>query len=429
MHLLSPFAALRPAPGRAADVIAPLQDVLSSDEARALADGKPWSFLHVSKPEIDLPANAIPRTADVGRIAVANFVRMVEQRVLASDAAPCYYAYRVVERGHAQTGLVAAASVADYEINRIRKHELTAPEVVEDRFRQMDALNAQTGPVMAAYPDAPAIDAMIAAATCAAPDADARVGAARHMLWAIRDPWFQQRLAFAFDSLPAIYIADGHHRSAAACRIARSRRLAWRRPDHVVHHERFLVAAFPGHELRILEFNRLITTLGAVSVAAFLDRARARFVVDGCAGPAKPARPGEFGLFVGGRWHRLTLRPEFRQDHDPVARLDVRRLADHLLQPALGITDDGRDHRLSCVSGKRGIEELERRVRSGEMAAAVTLFPTRLADVIAVADAGRVMPPKSTCFDPKLADGLVSHLLGSRIPALQTAQERVMQRH
>ena len=412
MHLIQPFAGLRPAPNRAAEVIAPPYDVLSSAEARARAAGKPWSFLHISKPEIDLPADTNPYAPEVYAKAVENLKRMQDAGVLVRDAAPCYYAYRIVMGAHTQTGLVAAASVADYDTNRIRKHEFTQPDKEADRVRQVDALNAQTGPVLLAYPQAPEIDAIIARASSGAPDADATADdGIRHTLWVIRDARVQQQLTQAFDALPALYIADGHHRSAAASRVAAARRAANPRHTGEESYNYFLTVIFPHHQMQILPYNRVVADLSGMDAQAFLAKVSANFAVEKSAAPVAPAKPAEFGLYLPGQWYRLSIRRELIPANDPVARLDVSLLSDHLLGPILGIKDLRRDKRIEYVGGIRGLPELEKRVASGEMAVAFALHPTRMQDLMAVAEAGAVMPPKSTWFEPKLADGLVSHAL------------------
>ena len=412
MHLIRPFAGLRPAPGRAAEVIAPPYDVLSSGEARARAGGKPWSFLHVSKPEIDLAPGTDPYAPEVYARAAENLNRMLREGVLARDAARCYYVYRIVMGGHVQTGLVAAASIAEYDKNRIRKHEHTQTEKENDRVRQIEALNAQTGPVLVAYPKAPEIDGILSRCSTGAPEADAAADdGVRHSLWVVRDAEVQARLTRAFDALPALYIADGHHRSAAASRVAAARRAANPRHTGEENYDYFLVVAFPHHQTRILAYNRVVTDLNGMDAAAFLARLRESFSVEASATPVSPARRAEFGLYLAGKWHRLALRPELIPASDPVARLDARLLSDHLLGPVLGIRDLRRDKRIDYVGGGRGLAGLEKRVESGEMAAAFALYPTSMEDLMAVAEAGEVMPTKSTWFDPKLADGMVSHVL------------------
>lgn len=412
MHLIQPFAGLRPAPNRAAEVIAPPYDVLSSAEARARTAGKPWSFLHISKPEIDLPVDTNPYAPEVYAKAVENLKHMQDAGVLVRDTEPCYYAYRIVMGAHTQTGLVAAASVADYDTNRIRKHEFTQPDKEADRVRQIDALNAQTGPVLLAYPAAPQIDAIIARASSGAPDADATADdGIRHTLWVIRDATVHNQLTQAFDALPALYIADGHHRSAAASRVAAARRAANPRHTGDESYNFFLTVIFPHHQMQILPYNRVVADLSGMDAQAFLAKVSANYAVEKSAAPVAPAHPAEFGLYLPGQWYRLSIRRELIPANDPVARLDVSLLSDHLLGPILGIKDLRRDKRIEYVGGIRGLPELEKRVASGEMAVAFALHPTRMQDLMAVAEAGAVMPPKSTWFEPKLADGLVSHAL------------------
>ena len=412
MSLIRPFTGLRPALGRANDVAAPPYDVLNTDEARARADGKPWSFLHISKPEIDLPADTNPYAAEVYAKAAENLTRMLKEGVLVRDPEACYYVYRLTMGEHSQTGLVAVAAVPDYDSNRIRRHEFTRPDKEDDRVRQIDALNAQTGPVFLAYPRAPGVDDILAQATRAAPAVDivADTGV-RHELWVLRERSVIDTLTASFDALPALYIADGHHRSAAASRIAVMRRAA--NPAHTGEesYNYFLSVIFPHHQLRILDYNRVVKDLNGLTVEQLLARAQESFDVVPSATAVKPACAGEFGLYLPGQWYRLTLRPALIPVADPVARLDVSLLANYFIEPVLGILDQRRDTRIDFVGGIRGLAELERRVDSGRMAAAIALHATQMEDLMAVADAGEVMPPKSTWFEPKLADGLVSHVL------------------
>ena len=414
--LLRPFAGLRPAPQYAAEVAAPPYDVLSSDEARALAAGKPWSFLHISKPEIDLAEGTDPTSAAVYAKARENLDRMVAAGVLQRDAKPCFYVYRLQMGDHVQTGLVGGGSVAAYDSNRIRKHEFTRPDKEDDRVRQIDACNAETGPVLLAHRNHPAVNAAILATTTEPPAY--RVTAADgivHTLWVMDDDALIAAVVAAFDAMPALYIADGHHRSAAASRVAAARRATG---GNAANHgsgadqacESFLVVTFPIEEMKIFDYNRVVKDLNGLGRDAFLAALEAEFAVEPVAGRAKPAEARQVGLYLPGQWYRLT--PRNPVPADPVARLDVSLLSDRLLTPVLGIKDLRKDKRIDFVGGKRGLEELERRVDSGEMAAAFALFATRMEDLVAVAEAGAVMPPKSTWFEPKLADGLVSYPLG-----------------
>lgn len=411
MSLIRPFTALRPAPGRAAEVIAPPYDVLSSAEARERVVGRPWSFLHISKPEIDLPVDLDVHAPEVYAKGATNLRHMLDAGVLVRDPVPGYYVYRITMGTHVQTGIVAAASIADYDTNRIRKHEFTRPDKEDDRVRQIEAVGGHTGPVLLAYPNAPEVDALLAQAASATPDADATADdGIRHTLWLVRDPAVQARIGQAFDAMPALYIADGHHRSAAASRVAAARRRAG--DGAAAPSQRFLAVAFPHHEMRILPYNRVVRDLGRFSTEGFLAALEDDFEVLPATTAVAPARPGEFGLHLaGGKWFRLRLRTGRVPADDPVARLDVSLLAKHTLEPLLGIHDPRRDPRIDFVGGIRGLPELEKRVGSGEMAAAFSMYPTQLADLMAVADAGQVMPPKSTWFEPKLADGMASLML------------------
>jgi uncharacterized protein (DUF1015 family) len=412
LHLIRPFAGLRPVPERAAEVAAPPYDVLSSEEARVRAAGKPWSFLHISKPEIDLPEGIDVHSPAVYAKAAENLLNMLREGVLRREAQACYYVYRLIMGDHVQTGLVVTASVADYNANRVRKHELTRPDKEDDRVRQIEALNAQTGPVLMAYPSAPQVDEMLMQASSPMPEADLKADdGVRHTVWSIRDDDTIARLTAAFDAMPALYIADGHHRSAAASRVAATRRAANAKHTGDEGYNYFLAVAFPHHQMRILDYNRVVTDLHGMSALEFLTRAGRSYTVAASTEAVKPVRHGEVGLYLRNQWYRLQIRPQLAAVDDPVKRLDVSLLSDHLLGPVLDIHDLRRDKRIDFVGGVRGLGELERRVNSGAMAAAFALYPTTLEDLMAVADAGQIMPPKSTWFEPKLADGLVSHVL------------------
>ncbi len=412
MPLIRPFAGLRPVKGHAADVCAPPYDVLNSAEARERAKGKPWSFLHISKPEIDLPEGTDPYDPAVYAKAAENLKRMREEGILVQDISPFYYIYRLRMGDHVQTGVVAVASVAAYDENRIRKHEFTRPDKEDDRVRQIDALDAQTGPVLLAYRSDPEVDALLMSAASGEPEVDivADDGVV-HQLWVVNDLELINEITRRFDAMPALYIADGHHRSASASRVAKARAAA--NPDHTGKepYNYFLSVIFPHEQMQILDYNRVVTDLNGLTPEAFLERIGEAFEVTPADGPVKPSQPGEFGMYLDGKWYRLRIHEDRIPRDDPVKRLDVALLADNLLEPILGISDPRRDKRIDFVGGIRGLEELERRVDSGEMAVAFSLFPTPMDALMAVADAGEVMPPKSTWFEPKLADGLVSHLL------------------
>ncbi len=414
MSVLCPFAALRPLPEYAASVLAPPYDVVSVHEARAQAAGNPWSFLHVSRPEIDLPAGTDPYAPAVYAKGRQNFLRMIERGVLRRDRQPAYYIYRLIMGAHAQTGLAAVASVAAYGDGRIRKHEHTQPPKEEDRTRHMRALNAQTGPVALTYRQRPAIDVLMQSASSGDPETDVTTDdGVCHRLWPVRGRSEIYALRRAMEEVDVLYIADGHHRAAAALRIAAEQRAAHRGERGHHAYEYFLAVSFPDNQMQILDYNRLVRDLNGLTPAEFLRRLHERFAVTPTVAAVKPAKAGELGMYLEGQWYGLTARPGPRPC-DAADRLDVTVLSRTVLGPVLGITDLRRDTRIEFVGGVRGLQELERRVDSGDMAVAFSLFPTSLADVMAVADAGRIMPPKSTWFEPKLADGLVSHLLAGR---------------
>jgi len=412
MSLIRPFAGLRPAPGRADDVAAPPYDVLNSSEARERAKGRPWSFLHISKPEIDLPEGTDPYDASVYTKGKENFDKMLAEGVLVQDNKPCYYLYRLIMGEHQQIGLVAAASVPDYDTNRIRKHEFTRPDKEDDRVRQVDTLNAQTGPVFLTYKHDATIDAVVERVTAAAPEVDITADdGVQHAIWPVCDEADINTITDTFDAMPAIYIADGHHRSAAGSRVAAMRKEA--NPDHTgdESYNYFLSVVFPDNQMMILDYNRVVTDLNGMDKTAFMAKVKENFSVSEADAPVKPAANREFGMYLGGKWYKLSVNDDRVPADDPVGQLDVSLLANNLIDPILGISDPRRDKRIDFVGGIRGLKELERRVDSGEMAVAFSLFPTRMDQLMNVADANEVMPPKSTWFEPKLADGLVSHIL------------------
>jgi uncharacterized protein (DUF1015 family) len=302
--------------------------------------------------------------------------------------------------------------VAAYDAERIKKHEFTRPVKEDDRVRQIDALNAQTGPVFLVYRSTATIDAMLAEASQTRPAVDIRAADdVRHELWVVEDEGRIERLSAAFDALDALYVADGHHRSAAASRVAAARRAGNPDPTGEEPYEYFLSVIFPHDQMQILAYNRVVADLRGNTLDTLMRRLAVSFAIEGSVEPVLPERSGQFGMFVAGHWYRLQLDPARIPYDDPVARLDVSLLQDNLIEPILGIVDPRRDERIDFVGGIRGLEALSGRVATGEMAVAFSLYPTRMDDLMAVADAGEIMPPKSTWFEPKLADGLVSHVL------------------
>ena len=406
MPLIRPFAGLRPVPERAEDVVAPPYDVLNSAEARERAAGRPWSFLHISKAEIDLPEDTDPYDPAVYAKSAENLKKMRDEGILMRDDKDCYYVYRLIMNGHSQTGLVAVASVADYDTNRVRKHEFTRPAKEDDRVRQIEALNAQTGPVLLAYKSQADMDAILEQATQAEPVVDVTADdGVQHTFWVINDDATIDKLTNGFDAMEAIYIADGHHRSASASRVAKTKQ-----GDGNQNSDYFLSVIYPHNQMKILDYNRVVTDLNGLSRDELLAKISEAFAVSAEDAAVSPSGPGEFGMYLDGQWYRLKINADLIPN-DPVASLDVSLLANNLIEPLLGISDPRTDARIDFVGGIRGLGELEKRVDSDEMAIAFSLFPTSMEALMAVADANEVMPPKSTWFEPKLADGLVSHVL------------------
>jgi uncharacterized protein (DUF1015 family) len=403
MAYVFPFAALRPAPQAAAAVAAVPYDVVSTEEARALAADNPLSFLHVSRAEIDLPPGIDPYSDQVYERANENFRDLRARAPLVVEEVPSVYLYRLYMAGHVQTGVAACFSIDEYEAGVIKKHEKTRPDKEDDRTRHMLAIGAQTGPVFLTYPFAPEINAVIAATVSSEPlfDFTAPDGV-RHVVWKLADE-ATSAVVQGFADVPQLYIADGHHRAASAARTRRA--LAGRGAGE---HDRVLAVAFADNEVQILPYNRVIKELNGLSAEQFLEAVRSRAIVS-ANGPAIPARKGQVGMYLRGRWHMIDFATA--NHSDPAAALDVSRLQDAVLQPIVGIEDVRTDKRIDFVDGLRGVEELERLVDSGQFAAAFAMYPVTIADLMRIADAGGIMPPKSTWFEPKLRDGLLSHLL------------------
>ena len=407
MTLVRPFRGLRPKSEFAKDVVAPPYDVLNTSEARVRAQGRPYSFLHISKPEIDLPEDTNPYDESVYAKGAENLNKLVNDGILMREEKPVYYAYRLVMGMHTQTGLVATASVKDYDSNRIRKHEYTRPDKEDDRVRQIDALNAQTGPVFLTYRHHPVVDQLIERITHDTPVYDLTADdGVQHTIWLIDNAADIKTLTETFDAMSCLYIADGHHRSAAASRVA-----AMRNSTGTDSHNYFLTVMFPDDQMKILDYNRVLRDLNNLTEADFIQEVKKRFDVEKSAVMVCPDKTGTFGMYLNPQWYRLTIHADRIPQTDPVGRLDVSLLQNELITPILGVDDPRRDKRIDFVGGIRGLGELEKRVNSGEMKVAFSFYPTQMVDLMAVADAQAVMPPKSTWFEPKLADGLVSHVL------------------
>jgi uncharacterized protein (DUF1015 family) len=400
MATLQPFRALRPKPADAARIAAVPYDVVSTDEARDLADGNPQSFLRVSRPELELSNGADPYAPGIYQRAKDNFTALRDNSLVLEDE-PSVYFYRLRMDRHAQTGLAACFSLDEYDRGIIKKHERTRRDKEDDRTRHMVALRAQTGPVFLTYRANADVDRIAAAVMATAPlyDFTAPDGV-HHTLWRVGGA-DRDRLVSAFRGIPSLYIADGHHRAASAARA----RTELPESDEA---KTMLAVAFPHDQVSILPYNRAVTDLGGLTPVEFLEAIRERFEME--AGPAVPARRGDMAMYFQGGWH--TVRPRIPPDaSNPIASLDVSVLQEGLLAPVLKIADVRTDKRIEFVGGARGTRELERLVDSGRAAVAFSLYPVSVSDLMDVSDAGEIMPPKSTWFEPKLRDGLLIHVL------------------
>ncbi len=410
MATLRPFRALRPRRPDAAAVAAVPYDVVNAEEARALAANNPLSFLRVSRAELELPAGANPYGVEVYDLAAANFEKLKASALLLEDDASLYF-YRLRHGAHEQTGLAGCFSLDEYDSGVIKKHERTRRDKEDDRTRHMIALGAQTGPVFLTYRAAADVDAIAARTTATEPLYDfAADDGVHHIVWRVehRD---RDALVEAFGRVPALYIADGHHRAASAARARdwfRTRGASRPSLGDGADYHTLLAVAFPDTQVRILPYNRVVKDIGRQTPEAFLQAVGERFHVE--PGPAEPERRGDIAMYFEGQWRTLRPRSNPRAD-DAIGSLDVSVLQDQLLSPLLGIADVTTDKRIDFVGGARGIGELERLVGAGAAALAFSMFPVGVGELIAVSDAGAIMPPKSTWFEPKLRDGLLIHLI------------------
>jgi uncharacterized protein (DUF1015 family) len=407
MVSVRPFPALRPRPELASTICELPYDVMSSDEARVLAANKPWSFLRISKPEIECSPGTDPYAPEVYAKGRENFGKWIEAGSLVQDDRPRYYVYRQVMGQHRQTGFVAVVSCEDYLRGTVRKHELTRPDKEDDRTRHIESLNAQTGPAFLLYRAEPVLNQLLENVAASEPDIDYTApDGVRHTAWSVGDAETIAQVDQQFSQMPCVYIADGHHRTAAAARVYEARRggdlpgSAW-----------FLAGLFPHDAVQVLAYHRVLMDLGNRTPAQLLAELEACFQIESTI-DGQPTQKHELGLFLAGQWHRLRFRQEHTHAMDPVEGLDATLLQRLVLAPLFGIDNPRTSQRIQFVGGIRGLGELERLVKEGVAACAFALFPTRIEDLLAVADAGRIMPPKSTWFEPKLRDGMFCHLLG-----------------
>lgn len=409
-----PFKAVRPSRERAAQVAALPYDVMNSHEAREMVKDNPYSFLHVDKAEIDLDPGIDQYDDKVYAKAKENIDRFLAEGTFIRDEKPSFYIYRLIMGDIEQTGIVGAASVDDYIGDRIKKHEFTREAKEKDRIRHVDQTNANTGPIFLTYPEKDEISDLVTKWTQKQPEYDFTAeDGVKHTVWVVDEEEAVKTIERAFDEIPALYIADGHHRAASAVKVGQKRREANKSYTGDEEFNYFLSVIFPSNQLKIMDYNRVIKDLNGLSEEEFLKKLEEKFTVEEYKGEGqyRPEEKHSFGLYLPGRWFKLTAKPEILEDQDTLKSLDVSVLSENVLAPILDIKDQRTSERIDFVGGIRGLGELEKRVAEDGFAAAIALYPTDIEDLMKIADSGRVMPPKSTWFEPKLRSGLFLHEL------------------
>lgn len=413
MATIKPFKGVRPPKSLVERIVSRPYDVLNSDEARAEAAGNDMSLYHIIKPEIDFPVGTDEHDERVYAKAAENFQKFQDNGWLVQDTNEHYYVYAQTMNGRTQYGLCVAAAVSDYMTGNIKKHELTRRDKEEDRMKHVRVNNANIEPVFFAYPHNDELDAIVAQITRREPEYDfVTADGFGHHFWVIDDEATIKRITQLFAAMPAMYIADGHHRSAAAALVGNEKRL--QNPNHRGDEEYnyFLAVCFPDNQLTIIDYNRVVKDLNGLTDNEFLAKIAEHFdIEDKGTDIYKPARLHNFALYLGGHWYSLTAHPDTYDDHDPIGVLDVTVSSNLILDKILGIKDLRSDKRIDFVGGIRGLGELQRRVDSGEMRMALALYPVSMQQIIDIADSGNIMPPKTTWFEPKLRSGLIIHKL------------------
>ena len=407
------FRGYRPGRDRIASVASRPYDVLTTEEAREEAAGNPYSFLNVAKPEITFPDGTRPDSPDIYRAAAANFQALIDNGTFVRDEHECLYIYELSADGKPKTGIVAAAAVEDYLAGRIRKHELTRFDKEADRAHHIRTTMLNVEPVMFAYRYDRTIEGLVNSIKSAQPEYEfVDADSVQHRFWIVEEPETLEAIIRAFAGIPATYVADGHHRTAAAAIVSRELDREGRHNGASPGHNYFLAAHFPDNELEILDYNRLVADLNGLEPDEFLRELAPLFAVDRMGSqPVRPKQRGVTGMYLAGTWYRLSARSGTYDPDDTMSALGVSILSDLILEPILGIHDQRTDPRITYVGGARGTAELQHRVDSGEMAVAFTLYPVSVRELMTIADSGRIMPPKATWFEPKLRSGLVVYSL------------------
>ena len=410
MALILPFKAVRPQPQLASQVAALPYDVMTREEAQTAVAGNAMSFMHVEKSEIDVPEQTQSNDNMIYETAKRNFASMREKGILLQDKSPCFYIYRQQMGGRKQTGIVGVMSASEYDAGKIKKHELTRKDKEEDRINHVSTVNAQTGPVFISYRERQNLSKIVDKITVGKPEydftADDGVG---HTAWVIADAKQIEEIKKEFQQVDALYIADGHHRAAAAAAVARKRRSQDKQSGSANEYESVLAVLFPDTQLRVMDYNRAVKDFNGLSPDQYLEKISSCFTVSKNFTARSPQNLHDFGMYLGGQWYKITIKKGMYNESDPVASLDAAILQEHLLDPVLGIKDPRVDDRIKFIGGIRGMDELEKMVNKDGFAVAFSLYPTTMEQIINVADAGAIMPPKSTWFEPKLRSGMFVH--------------------
>lgn len=412
MALVLPFKAVRPQQKFVSQVAALPYDVMTREEAQKAVSGNALSFMHVEKSEIDVPDQTKSDDDLIYQTAKRNFVQMQEKGILLQDESPCFYIYQQQMSGRAQTGIVGLMSAAEYDAGKIKKHELTRKDKEEDRINHVSTVNAQTGPVFISYRERQDMNKIVDKIKAGVPEYDFTADdGVIHTVWVVADAKQIEEIKKEFSEVDALYIADGHHRAAAAATVARVRRGQNKSTDAVNEYESVLAVFFPHTQLRVMDYNRAVKDLNGLTPEKFIEKISSCFAVSKKFTARSPQRLHDFGMYLGGEWYQITIKKGMYNESDPVASLDAAILQEHLLDPVLGIKDPRVDERIKFIGGIRGMDELEKLVNKEGFAVAFSLYPTTMEQIINVADAGAIMPPKSTWFEPKLRSGIFTHKL------------------
>ena len=412
MALVLPFKAVRPDKKFVAQVAALPYDVMTREEGQKAVAGNPLSFMHVEKSEIDVPENTKSNDDLIYQTAKRNFIDMRVKGILIQDESPCFYIYRQQMGSQVQTGIVGLMSAAEYDAGKIKKHELTRQDKEEDRIKHVDTVNAQTGPVFISYRERQGLNKIVDQISSGVPEYDFTAeDGIKHTVWVVADARHVEDIKKEFLSVDALYIADGHHRAAAATTIARNRRTQNSSQTSSNEYESVLAVFFPHTQLKVMDYNRAVKDLNGLTPEQFIEKIRLKFTVSQNFTARSPQQFHDFGMYLGGQWYKLTIKEGVYNANDPVASLDAAILQEHLLYPVLNIKDPRVDDRIKFIGGIRGMDELEKLVNQDGFAVAFALYPTSMEQIISVADAGAIMPPKSTWFEPKLRSGLFTHRL------------------